>query len=174
MVSEVVTQSRKQKASEAIVTAAELFHEKYSQNQIAERLGLTQARISQIRKTDLFKETIRKLEEADALKNAEQTQVLVQAQFQAQKCVDEFEAWLKQSRDMSSVNAASYAKIMKSINMALDSANADPDSAKSMAKLKLIPNLVRSATLLQQQIATELNQRLGVEEIAKRISQGEF
>ena len=164
----------RKKTSEIVVTVAEMLFSGKTQQQVADFFDVSQQRIASVTKTELFIKETAKLKQAEQLRELEQSQVLAQAQFQAQKCIDEFDAWLKQSKEMSSVNAATYAKIMKSINMALDSANADPDSPKSITKLKLIPNLARSATLLQQQIASELNQRLGVEEIAKRISQGEF
>ena len=170
----ITEKKARKKTSEIVVTVAQMIFSGKNQRQVADFFDVSQQRIASITKTELFIKEIAKLKQAEQLREAEQAQILAQAQFQAQKCIDEFESWLKQSKDMSSVNAATYAKIMKSINMALDSVNADPDSEKSIAKLKLIPNLTRSAALLEEQIATELNRRLGLDELAKRIKQGEF
>lgn len=145
-----------------------------SQTQVANHFGISQPRVARITRTDLFIEETAKLQQAEQIKKLEQSQLLVQAQFEKQKCIDEFESWLKQSREMSSVNAASYAKIMKAVNVAIETANADPDNPKSIAKFKVIPNLVRSALALQEQNATDLNRRLGIDDIVKRFNQGEF
>ena len=170
----ITERKARKKTSEIVVTVAEMLFSGKSQQQVADFLDVSQQRIASVTKSELYVKEVTRLKQAEELKEYERTQVIAQAKLQYQKCVDEFDAWLKQSKEMSSVNAATYAKIMKSINMTLDSANADPDSKTSIAKLKLVSSLGQLATKLEQQIATELDQRLGVKELVRRMRQGEF
>lgn len=141
-----------------------------SQGEVAEHLGLTPQRISQYMRTDLYRETLDKLEK---IKNR---CVADYAQQQVDRYNDEFEEWFKLSKTMSGVNTAAYQKLMTTINSALDAALAEAKPKNNAEKIKVteslknLCNLTRAAMMLEQQINAAFNQRLGTDELSKRLS----
>ena len=140
-----------------------------SQCEVADRLGVTQPRISQYVRTELYKETLNKLEK---IKNR---CVVDYAQQQIDRYNDEFEEWFKLSKTMSGVNKSAYVKLMTAVNSALDAALIDAEPKTNCEKIKIIeslknvPNLIKAAVILQQQIDSAFNQRLGTDELSKRL-----
>ena len=99
------------------------------------------------------------------------------------KCANEFnvflglyfEEWFKLSKTMSGVNKSTVIKLMTAVNSALDAALAETKSKTNLEKIKIveslknIPNLIKAAIVLQQQIDSAFNQRLGTDELSKRL-----
>ena len=139
------------------------------QCEVAEHLGVTQSRVSQYVRTILYKETFGKLE---TIKNR---CVADYAQQQIDRYNDEFEEWFKLSKTMSGVNKSAYVKLMTAVNSALDAALAETEPKTNLEKIKIveslknIPNLIKAAIVLQQQIDSAFNQRLGTDELSKRL-----
>lgn len=140
-----------------------------SQCEVADYLEVTQQRVSQIVRTELYRETLGKLEK---IKNK---CVVDYAQQQIDRYNDEFEEWFKLSKIMSGVNKSAYVKLMTAVNSALDAALAETEPKTNLEKIKIvetlknIPNLVKAAISLQQQIDSAFNQRLGTDELSKRL-----
>ncbi|HLO51388.1 MAG TPA: hypothetical protein VK211_23440 [Kamptonema sp.] len=157
-------------SARAIPTVAEMIFNGASQGEVAEHLGLTPQRISQYMRTDLYRETLDKLEK---IKNR---CVADYAQQQVDRYNDEFEEWFKLSKTMSGVNTAAYQKLMTTINSALDAALAEAKPKNNAEKIKVteslknLCNLTRAAMMLEQQINAAFNQRLGTDELSKRLS----
>lgn len=154
----------------AIVETAEMIFNGASQCDVAEHFGVTQSRVSQYVRTELYKETLAKLEK---IKNRCATDY---AQQQVDRYNDEFEEWFKLSKTMSGVNTAAYQKLMTTINSALDAALAEAKPKNNAEKIKVteslknLCNLTRAAMMLEQQINAAFNQRLGTDELSKRLS----
>lgn len=154
----------------AIVETAEMIFNGANQSTVAEYFGMTEARISQYVRTDLYKETLAKLEK---IKNQCAADY---AQQQVDRYNDEFEEWFKLSKTMSQVNTAAYQKLMTTINSALDAALAEAKPKNNAEKIKIteslknLCNLTRAAMMLEQQINAAFNQRLGTDELSKRLS----
>lgn len=159
-------------SARAIPVVAEMIFNGASQGEVAEHLGVTPQRVSQYMRTDLYRETLDKLEK---IKNR---CVADYAQQQVDRYNDEFEEWFKLSKTMSGVNTAAYQKLMKTINSALDAAIAEiepktktnADRIKVAESIKNLCNLTRAAMMLEQQINAAFNQRLGTDELSKRLS----
>ena len=157
-------------SDKAIVEAAEMIFNGATQNAVAEHLGITEARVSQYVRMDLYKETLAKLEK---IKNQCAADY---AQQQVDRYNDEFEEWFKLSKTMSGVNTAAYQKLMKTINSTLDAAleevkpKNNAEKIKVTESLKNLCNLTRAAMMLEQQINAAFNQRLGTDELSKRLS----
>jgi len=153
----------------AIIEAAEMIFNGAGQCEVAEHLGVTQSRVSQYVRTILYKETFGKLE---TIKNR---CVADYAQQQIDRYNDEFEEWFKLSKTMSGVNKSAYVKLMTAVNSALDAALAETEPKTNLEKIKIveslknIPNLIKAAIVLQQQIDSAFNQRLGTDELSKRL-----
>lgn len=160
----------KTSSDRTIVEAAEMIFNGASQCEVADRLGVTQPRISQYVRTELYKETLNKLEK---IKNR---CVVDYAQQQIDRYNDEFEEWFKLSKTMSGVNKSAYIKLMTAVNSALDAALIDAEPKTNCEKIKIIeslknvPNLIKAAVILQQQIDSAFNQRLGTDELSKRLT----
>ena len=159
--------SSSKSVDKSIVTAAEMIFNGATHNEVAEVLSVTSQRVFQYTKAPLYTETIAKLQ---AAKDKIESQI---AQKQIEHYVDEFEEWQKQSRQMGKVSAATYSKIMTIVNSALDVAQSNPDKVKATEQVKHVPNLVKAAIALQQQIDQSFNYRLGIDEINRRINKGE-
>ena len=164
------TKGRSKTSSDrAIAEAAEMIFNGASQCEVADRLGVTQPRISQYVRTELYKETLNKLEK---IKNR---CVVDYAQQQIDRYNDEFEEWFKLSKTMSGVNKSAYVKLMTAVNSALDAALAETEPKTNLEKIKIVetlknvPNLIKAAIVLQQQIDSAFNQRLGTDELNKRL-----
>ena len=153
------------KADEAIIKAAEMIFNGATQEEAAKALGVSQGRISHYAQTDLYKETIEKLEIIKKRITAEY------AQEQAKLYADEFEGWARQSRQMAQISAATYSKLMTLVNGALDVAVTNPDKIMATGQLRNVPNLIKAAIALQQQIDISLNLRLGVDELSKKFNE---
>lgn len=154
----------------AIVETAEMIFNGANQSTVAEHFGMTEARISQYVRTDLYKETLAKLEK---IKNQCASDY---AQQQVDRYNDEFEEWFKLSKIMSGVNKSAYVKLMTAVNSVLDAALAETEPKTNLEKIKIVetlknvPNLIKAAIVLQQQIDSAFNQRLGTDELSKRLS----
>jgi len=112
-----------------------------SQVAIAEKLGFTQGRISLMQKTETWQQTITRLEnlKQKAQAEAERQQKLIYS--------SDFDRRFEQSRQMVSVCATTYSKLMLVINKALDEINKNP----SEVDIKILPNLIKVALQLQQE-----------------------
>jgi len=157
-------------SARAIPVVAEMIFNGASQGEVAEHLGVTPQRVSQYMRTDLYRETFEKLEK---IKNR---CVADYAKQQVDRYNDEFEEWFKLSKTMSQVNTAAYQKLMTTINSALDAALAEAKPKNNAEKIKIteslknLCNLTRAAMMLEQQINAAFNQRLGTDELSKRLS----
>lgn len=140
-----------------------------SQSTVAEHLGMTEARVSQYVRTELYKETVAKLER---IKNQCAADY---AQQQIDRYNDEFEEWFKLSKTMSGVNKSAYVKLMTAVNSALDAALTETDpkiqaeKIKVVESLKNVSNLIKAANILEQQINSAFNQRLGIDELSRKL-----
>ena len=160
----------KGRSSEKVIPeVAEMIFNGASQSEVAEHLGVTPQRVSQIVRTELYRETLGRLEK---IKNK---CVVDYAQQQIDRYNDEFEEWFKLSKTMSGVNKSTVIKLMTAVNSALDAALAETKSKTNLEKIKIvetlknIPNLIKAAIVLQQQIDSAFNQRLGTDELSKRL-----
>ncbi len=160
----------KGRSSEKVIPeVAEMIFNGASQSEVAEHLGVTPQRVSQIVRTELYRETLGRLEK---IKNK---CVVDYAQQQIDRYNDEFEEWFKLSKTMSGVNKSAYVKLMTAVNSALDAALAETEPKTNLEKIKIvetlknIPNLIKAAIVLQQQIDSAFNQRLGTDELSKRL-----
>jgi predicted transcriptional regulator len=157
-------------SDKAIVEAAEMIFNGASQSTVAEHLGITEARVSQYVRMDLYKETLAKLEK---IKNQCAADY---AQQQVDRYNDEFEEWFKLSKTMSGVNKSAYVKLMTAVNSALDAALTETDpkiqaeKIKVVESLKNVSNLIKAANILEQQINSAFNQRLGIDELSRKLS----
>lgn len=165
------TKGRSRASSDrAIVETAEMIFNGASQCDVAEHFGITQSRVSQYVRTELYKETLAKLEK---IKNRCAADY---AQQQIDRYNDEFEEWFKLSKTMSGVNKTNYVKLMTAVTSALDAALAETQSRTNAEKIKVIeslknvPNLIKAAIILEQQIDSAFNQRLGTDELSKKLS----
>ena len=154
----------------AIVETAEMIFNGASQCDVAEHFGITQSRVSQYVRTELYKETLEKLEK---IKNRCAADY---AQQQVDRYNDEFEEWFKLSKTMSGVNKSAYVKLMTAVNSALDAALTETDpkiqaeKIKVVESLKNVSNLIKAANILEQQINSAFNQRLGIDELSRKLS----
>jgi predicted transcriptional regulator len=165
------TKGRSKASSDrAIVEAAEMIFNGAGQCEVAEHLGVTQQRVSQYVRTELYKDTVAKLERIKSRCAADY------AQQQVDRYNDEFEEWFKLSKTMSGVNKNAYVKLMTAVGLALDAAITESEPKTNAERIKLVeslknvPNLIKAAVILQQQIDSAFNQRLGVDELAKSIA----
>lgn len=129
-----------------IVAAAELTFDGMKQDAIAERLGVTRSRISQMRSTDLWQETIARLEnlkqKADA--EAEKRQQLLYS--------SDADRRFEQCRQMVQVSVITYTKLMGIINGALNVALANPDKSAAIEQVRLAAPLIKAAVSLAQEV----------------------
>lgn len=160
----------KGRSSEKVIPeVAEMIFNGASQSEVAEHLGVTPQRVSQIVRTELYRETLGRLEK---IKNK---CVVDYAQQQIDRYNDEFEEWFKLSKTMSGVNKSTVIKLMTAVNSTLDAALAETKSKTNLEKIKIVetlknvPNLIKAAIVLQQQIDSAFNQRLGTDELSKRL-----
>lgn len=112
-----------------------------SQVAIAEKLGFTQSRISMMQKTETWQQTIARLEnlKQKAQSEAERQQKLAYS--------SDFDRRFEQSRQMVSVCATTYSKLMLVINEALDEIKKN----STKVDIKMLPNLIKVALLLQHE-----------------------
>jgi len=164
-----VAKTKGRSSEKVIPEVAEMIFNGASQSEVAEHLGVTPQRVSQIVRTELYRETLGRLEK---IKNK---CVVDYAQQQIDRYNDEFEEWFKLSKTMSGVNKSTVIKLMTAVNSALDAALAETKSKTNLEKIKIvetlknIPNLIKAAIVLQQQIDSAFNQRLGTDELSKRL-----
>ncbi|MEG5173305.1 hypothetical protein [Microcoleus sp. B3-D7] len=128
-----------------ITAAAEMSFDGITQEVIAQRLGLTRSRISQMTSTPVWQQTIARLENLrqKAQAEAEKRQQLLYSA--------ESDRWFDQSRHMVQVCATTYSKLMLVINAGLDSAKNNPDKLEALDQVKNIPSLIKAALSLQQE-----------------------
>lgn len=135
--------SKKGKISSAqrIAQAAEMYFDGMTQAVIAQKLDLNQSRISQMQSSAVWQETIARLEnlKQKAQAEAERQQKLAYS--------SDFDRRFEQSRQMVGVCATTYSKLMLVINKALDEINKSP----AKVDIKILPSLIKSALLLQQE-----------------------
>lgn len=135
--------SKKGKVSSAqrIAQAAEMYFDGMTQAVIAQKLDLNQSRISQMQSSVVWQETIARLEnlKQKAQAEAERQQKLAYS--------SDFNRRFEQSRQMVGVCATTYSKLMLVINKALDEINKSP----AKVDIKILPSLIKSALLLQQE-----------------------
>ena len=132
-------------STQKIIQAAEMFFDGLTQVEIASRLGCDQPRVSRMRNTDTWQETIARLEsfKKKAQAEAERQQRLTYS--------SDFDRRFEQSRQMVSVCATTYSKLMLVINEALDEVKKSPSKVKALNDIKTLPNLIKAAMLLQQE-----------------------
>lgn len=167
-----MTRIKGSKATSAKIVpeVAEMIFNGASQSEVAEHFGVTRQRVSQYVRMDLYKETLDKLER---IKNK---CVADYAQQQIDRYNDEFEEWFKLSKIMSEVNKSAYVKLMTAVNSALDAALTETDpkiraeKIKIVESLKNVSNLIKAANTLEQQINSAFNQRLGIDELSRKLS----
>lgn len=129
-----------------ISLAAELTFDGLTQEAIAQKLGLTRSRISQMRSTDTWQETIARLEnlkqKADA--EAEKRQQLLYS--------SDADRRFEQCRQMVQVSVITYTKLMSVINGALDVAIANPDKSAAIEQIRIAAPLIKAAVSLGQEV----------------------
>ncbi|MEG4409301.1 hypothetical protein [Microcoleus sp. MON2_D5] len=129
-----------------IVAAAELTFDGLTQEAIAQRLGLTRSRISQMKLTDTWQETIARLEslkqKADA--EAEKRQQILYS--------SDADRRFDQGRQMIQISVVTYTKLMQIINAALDVALANPDKSAAIEQVRTAAPLIKAAVTLAQEV----------------------
>jgi transcriptional regulator with XRE-family HTH domain len=129
-----------------IATAAEMTFDGLTQEAIAERLGVSRSRISQMKLTGTWKETIARLEtlkqKADA--EAEKRQQLLYS--------SDADRRFDQGRQMVQVSIVTYSKLMSVINAALDMAIANPDKSAAIEQIRIAAPLIKAAVSLAQEV----------------------
>lgn len=128
-----------------IIAAAEMTFDGMTQEAIGQKLGLNQSRISQLKKSVVWQETIARLEllKQKAQAEAEKRQQLLYA--------TESDRWFDQSRRMVQVCATTYSKLMLVVNAGLDEAQLNPDKVAALEQVRNVPNLIKAALALQQE-----------------------
>ena len=129
-----------------IVAAAELTFDGHTQEVIAQRLGLTRSRISQMKQTETWQETIARLEnlKQKAEAEADRRQQLLYS--------GDADRRFDQSRQMRQVCIATFSKLMQIINAALDSAIANPDKVAAIEQVRTVAPLIKAAVSLAQEV----------------------
>lgn len=129
-----------------IVAAAELTFDGLTQEAIAQRLGLTRSRISQMKLTDTWQETIARLEslKQKAEAEAEKRQQLLYS--------SDADRRFEQGRQMVQVSIITYTKLMQIINAALDMAIANPDKSAAIKQVRTVAPLIKAAVSLAQEV----------------------
>ena len=129
-----------------IVQAAEFTFDGHTQEAIAQRLGLTRSRISQMKQTDTWQETIARLknlkQKADA--DAEKRQQLLYS--------SDADRRFDQGRQMVQVSIVTYTKLMQIINATLDVALLNPDKSAAIEQVRTAAPLLKAAVSLQQEV----------------------
>ncbi|MEG5066789.1 hypothetical protein QUB33_24540 [Microcoleus sp. B3-A4] len=129
-----------------ISLAAEMTFDGLTQEVIAQRLGLTRSRISQMKLTDTWQETIARLEtlkqKADA--EAEKRQQLLYS--------SDADRRFEQGRQMVQISVVTYTKLMKIINAAIDVAIANPDKLAALEQVRTVAPFIKAAMNLAQEV----------------------
>jgi predicted transcriptional regulator len=129
-----------------ISLAAELTFDGLTQEAIAQKLGLTRSRISQMKLTETWQETIARLEslkqKADA--EAEKRQQLLYS--------SDADRRFDQGRQMIQISVVTYSKLMQVINAALDVALANPDKSAAIEQIRIAAPLIKAAVSLAQEV----------------------
>lgn len=129
-----------------IAQAAELTFDGLTQESIAAKLGVSRSRISQMRSTLTWHETIARLEtlkqKADA--EAEKRQQLLYS--------SESDRRFDQGRQMIQISVVTYTKLMQIINAALDVAIANPDKSAAIEQVRTAAPLIKAAVSLAQEV----------------------
>jgi transcriptional regulator with XRE-family HTH domain len=129
-----------------IAAAAEMTFDGLTQEAIAKKLGLTRSRISQMRSTDTWQQTIARLEslkqKADA--EAEKRQQLLYS--------SDADRRFDQGRQMIQISVVTYTKLMSIINGALDVALANPDKSAAIEQVRMAGPLIKAAVSLAQEV----------------------
>ncbi|MBD1825949.1 hypothetical protein NDI47_25545 [Microcoleus vaginatus GB1-A2] len=129
-----------------ISLAAELTFDGLTQEAIAQKLGLTRSRISQMKLTETWQQTIERLEalkqKADA--EAEKRQQLLYS--------SDADRRFEQCRQMVQVSIATYSKLMSLVNAALDVAIANPDKSAAIEQVRTVAPLIKAAVSLAQEV----------------------
>lgn len=129
-----------------ISLAAELTFDGLTQEAIAQKLGLTRSRISQMRSTETWQQTIARLEsfkqKADA--EAEKRQQLLYS--------NDADRRFEQGRQMIQISVVTYTKLMSVINAALDVALVNPDKSAAIEQVRTAAPLIKAAVSLAQEV----------------------
>ncbi|MEG3971639.1 hypothetical protein QUA00_29065 [Microcoleus sp. T2B6] len=129
-----------------ISLAAELTFDGLTQEAIAQKLGLTRSRISQMKLTETWQETIARLEslKQKAEAEAEKRQQLLYS--------SDADRRFDQGRQMIQISVITYTKLMGIINGALDVALANPDKSAVIEQVRLAAPLIKAAVSLAQEV----------------------
>jgi predicted transcriptional regulator len=133
-------------SAQKITQAAELFFDGMTQTVIAQKLGLHQSRISQMQSTDIWQQTIARLE------NLKQKAEAEAEKRQQQLYSSDADRRFDQSRQMVQVCVTTYTKLMTIINAALDAALANPDKVEALEQMRNLGSLIKAAIALQQEV----------------------
>lgn len=129
-----------------ISLAAELTFDGLTQEAIAQKLGLTRSRISQMKQTETWQQTIARLEslkqKADA--EAEKRQQLLYS--------SDADRRFDQGRQMIQISVVIYTKLMQIINAVLDLAIANPDKSAAIEQVRHVAPLIKAAVSLAQEV----------------------
>jgi len=117
-----------------------------TQEAIAQKLGLTRSRISQMQSSETWQQTIARLEslkqKADA--EAEKRQQLLYS--------SDADRRFDQGRQMIQISVVTYTKLMQIINAALDMAIANPDKSEAIKQIRVAAPLIKAAVSLAQEV----------------------
>ena len=129
-----------------IATAAEMTFDGLTQEVIAQRLGLTRSRISQMKTTDTWQQTIERLEnlQQKAEAEADRRQQLLYS--------GDADRRFEQCRQMVQVSIVTYTKLMQIINAALDVAISNPDKVAAIEQVRTVAPLIKAAVSLAQEV----------------------
>lgn len=129
-----------------IVQAAELTFDGLTQETIAQRLGVTRSRISQMKLTETWHETIARLEnlKQKAEAEADRRQQLLYS--------GDADRRFEQCRQMVQVSIATYSKLMSLVNAALYVALANPDKVAAIEQVRTVAPLIKAAVSLAQEV----------------------
>lgn len=129
-----------------ITAAAEMYFDGQTQEAIGQKLGVSRVRISQMQKSEVWQQTIARLDnlKKKAEAEAERRQQLLYS--------SEFDRRFEQGRQMVQVSIATYSKLMSVINGALDEAIANPDKSQAIEQIKIAAPLIKAAIGLGQEV----------------------
>ena len=129
-----------------IAAAAEMTFDGCTQESIAQRLGVTRSRISQMKTTDTWQQAIARLEnlKQKAEVEADRRQQLLYS--------GDADRRFEQGRQMRQICIATFSKLMQIINAALDSAIANPDKVAAIEQIRTVAPLIKAAVTLAQEV----------------------
>ena len=150
-----------------IEKAVELTFAGYSQYEIGVELGMSQSRVSALKKEPLWAEHWDKLEK---MRESAISQAMIELKSQnAEEYGQEILDWLEKSRYMVAAEISLYSNLMKIATDAAKEAIKNPNKIAAANSIRNVPNLVKAITTLHQNINATVSQQLAIDEVKNMI-----